>query len=307
MDQNVTNLIVPSGTRVYKFSVFQDRIPCQCHHSIPFPSFHPISFSALHRVPTSDIYKHEHHQLNNLVLPLQILNLKMSGARNTHWCYQCLEPVRLQGRNPICPYCSGGFVQELNEDSGPFHGDEASDYGFLNPFPNPRNRIMDTFAELIRQRMSERNPNFFEFFNGVPMDSNASNILMGTGLEDLIEQLISNNGRQGPPPATQSAIDSLPVIRITNRHLQMESHCPICQDKFDLGCEARMMPCHHIYHSGCIVPWLLEHNSCPVCRLELPAQGTDVISNSSSSSRNTQDNDPSDGRRNPLSFLWPFH
>ncbi|XP_023745824.1 probable E3 ubiquitin-protein ligase RHC1A [Lactuca sativa] len=246
----------------------------------------------------------------------------MSGARNTHWCYQCLEPVRLQGRNPICPYCSGGFVQELNEDFRPFHGHEASDYGFLNPFPNPRNRIMDSgfmdpfpnprnrimdaFAELIRQRVSERNPNLFEFFNGVPVDPNANNILMGTGLEDLIEQLIANNGRQGPPPATQSAIDSLPVIRITNRHLQMESHCPICQDKFDLGCEARMMPCHHIYHSGCIVPWLLEHNSCPVCRLELPPQGTGNISNNSSNSRNTQDNDQSDGRMNPLSFLWPF-
>ncbi|KAI3509387.1 hypothetical protein L1887_24622 [Cichorium endivia] len=237
----------------------------------------------------------------------------MSGHGNTHWCYQCLERVRLRGDNPICPYCHGGFVQELNDNFGPFHGfmdpfpnprNRIMDSGFMEPFPNPRNRIMDAFAEIITQRMAERNPSFaFEFFNGVPAGSRHSNvgsIFTGTALEDLIEQLIANDGSHGPPPATQSAIDSLPFIRITNRHLNMESHCPVCQDKFDLGSEARMMPCNHIYHSGCIVPWLLEHNSCPVCRLELPPQGSSTSRNSNSNSEHSETG------RNPLSFLWPF-
>ncbi|CAL9076827.1 unnamed protein product [Musa acuminata var. zebrina] len=34
----------------------------------------------------------------------------------------------------------------------------------------------------------------------------------------------------------------------------------------------------HIYHAGCILPWLGIRNTCPVCRHELPTQDDDLIS-----------------------------
>jgi E3 ubiquitin-protein ligase RNF115/126 len=211
--------------------------------------------------------------------------------------------------------------------------------------------LMEAFSDFMRQRMADRshnhdirsrsdsvpghNPGFgpllifggqvpfrlsgnggFEaLFSGAPgvafARGNAGDYFIGPGLEELFEQLSANDQR-GPPPATRSSIDAMPTIKITQKHLRSDSHCPVCKDKFELGSEARQMPCDHLYHSDCIVPWLVQHNSCPVCRQELPPQGSSSRhSYQSSSSRSRSSNysgreNSRGGRRNPLSYLWPF-
>jgi len=43
--------------------------------------------------------------------------------------------------------------------------------------------------------------------------------------------------------------------------------CSICLDK--LTSNVIKLKCNHIYHKGCIMPWLKESNSCPLCREEI--------------------------------------
>ena len=105
---------------------------------------------------------------------------------------------------------------------------------------------------------------------------NFSRFLVGPSLEALFEQLLLQNNRQGPAPAPRSAIDSMPVVKISRRHLNDDPQCPVCTDKFELGAEAREMPCKHLYHTDCIIPWLVQHNSCPVCRHPLPSQQSGI-------------------------------
>ena len=45
--------------------------------------------------------------------------------------------------------------------------------------------------------------------------------------------------------------------------------CPICCEEYEKGDDiawSKNEDCVHAYHTDCIVPWLLEHSDCPMCR-----------------------------------------
>lgn len=111
----------------------------------------------------------------------------------------------------------------------------------------------------------------------MPNSLNFGDYFIGPGLEQLIQQLAENDpNRYGTPPASKSAVEALPFIKISKELLASDSsQCAVCKDTFELGEEAKQMPCKHIYHSDCILPWLELHNSCPVCRYELPTDDPD--------------------------------
>ena len=51
--------------------------------------------------------------------------------------------------------------------------------------------------------------------------------------------------------------------------------CSICHDEFAEGARVVELPCSHCFHSGCLKPWLETHNTCPICRIELPQDSED--------------------------------
>ncbi|KAL4690530.1 E3 ubiquitin-protein ligase RNF181 isoform X2 [Rhinopithecus roxellana] len=71
-----------------------------------------------------------------------------------------------------------------------------------------------------------------------------------------------------PPPAAKNVVENLP--RTVIRGSQAELKCPVCLLEFEEEETAIEMPCHHLFHSSCILPWLNKTNSCPLCRHELP-------------------------------------
>lgn len=109
------------------------------------------------------------------------------------------------------------------------------------------------------------------------LPSDFGDYFIGPGLEQLIQQLAENDpNRYGTPPASKSAVEKLPDIKINEEMLASDSsQCAVCKDSFELQEEAKQMPCKHIYHKDCILPWLELHNSCPVCRYELPTDDPD--------------------------------
>ncbi|KAI4305736.1 hypothetical protein L6164_029084 [Bauhinia variegata] len=49
------------------------------------------------------------------------------------------------------------------------------------------------------------------------------------------------------------------------------SCCSICLDKFcDRTSEVVGTPCSHVFYRDCILRWLKDHSSCPMCRYQVP-------------------------------------
>ncbi|XP_031286036.1 E3 ubiquitin-protein ligase RING1-like, partial [Pistacia vera] len=130
---------------------------------------------------------------------------------------------------------------------------------FDNPTRPPR---PVTMPELEPRDNNNNNNNDNINYADVEMDS----------MHQIIEEMTQND-RPGPPPAARAVIDALPRVRISEYHL-MQS-CPVCKEEFEVEGEVRELPCKHLYHSECIIPWLRLHNTCPVCRYEVKDRDED--------------------------------
>ncbi|CAN6696004.1 unnamed protein product [Malus baccata var. baccata] len=221
----------------------------------------------------------------------------------SYWCYRCARFVRVFALDSalLCPHCETGFLEEVETMPQPLlqpnhlrrrfpssHRHEEERGQNQTPTSRRVRRASGNRSSLfnpvivLRGTEADTESNTFELYyndaagSGLrPVPPTMSELLMGSGFDRLLEQLsqieINGLGRPENPPASKSAVESMPVIQIAETHVGSDSHCAVCKEAFELGSEAREMPCKHIYHPDCILPWLSMRNSCPVCRHELPA------------------------------------
>ncbi|KAL8531430.1 hypothetical protein ACS0TY_008141 [Phlomoides rotata] len=209
----------------------------------------------------------------------------------SYWCYQCTRTVIVASEEAVvCPHCHGGFIQLVDPtDFSPApprrFGRRRRDGTSFNPLIVLRNNPESETppgGDGVSRRSYEL---YYDDGSGSglrPLPSSMSESLLGSGFEMMLDRLsqigFSLWARPENLPASKHAIASLPTVQIVHSHVESDSTCAVCTDAFTLGSEAREMPCKHIYHSDCIFPWLNLHNSCPVCRHELPSDESDGVS-----------------------------
>ncbi|XP_042471290.1 E3 ubiquitin-protein ligase SIRP1-like [Zingiber officinale] len=133
---------------------------------------------------------------------------------------------------------------------------------------------------------------------------------VGSALDVLLYHLAENDpNRYGTPPAKKEAVDALPTVKI-----EKALGCSVCLDDFEIGMDAKEMPCKHRFHSDCILPWLELHSSCPVCRAQLPVDESKVSNASSNGTAmevsdgggGDERGDRGDDNRLWVPVSWPF-
>ncbi|KAK6146586.1 hypothetical protein DH2020_020455 [Rehmannia glutinosa] len=242
------------------------------------------------------------------------------GGPQMYFCHQCEHTVSITpslAGDILCPSCNSGFVEEYQNPNpnpsipDPFFPDPLSLFlsQFLLPStnPNPVSRSVpagespfgtdafDPVSYLLNLLANRRASGVdYQFViedhpsaSGFSLPANIGDYFVGPGFEQLIQQLAENDpNRYGTPPASKSAVEALPSINVDEALLKSElAQCAVCKDDFELGTVVKQMPCKHVYHQDCILPWLELHNSCPVCRYELPTDDPDYENSGNSGRR----------------------
>lgn len=118
------------------------------------------------------------------------------------------------------------------------------------------------------------------------------------GLDTVITQLLNNLDASGPPPMPAEDIEKLPTVEVTETETSKNLQCTVCMEDFALKESVRQLPCGHLYHNDCIVPWLEMHRTCPICRkLFEVKEGSDTQSTPSSSQSRSNPSSSTPGGR----------
>ena len=206
-----------------------------------------------------------------------------------YWCHLCKKEFShiYENDDIKCTFCGKTFCEIIeNEDTSnsshpinfePFILNNSNSQNNLNNSQNEnggnhRHNInsLNRRAENLRNRANhivELLTNYIFIQNN---NDNIDNIISHIMLHDT--------NKYGNPPAAKKAIENLKKYKINEEKIKefgFENSCAVCKDEFNIGEECLSMPCNHNFHKDCIIPWLNERNSCPICRYELPTDDKD--------------------------------
>ncbi|XP_026105196.1 RING finger protein 150-like [Carassius auratus] len=72
--------------------------------------------------------------------------------------------------------------------------------------------------------------------------------------------------------AAKKAISKLQVRTIRKGDKETESdfdNCAVCIKDYKPNDVVRILPCRHVFHKNCVDPWLQDHRTCPMCKMNI--------------------------------------
>ena len=96
--------------------------------------------------------------------------------------------------------------------------------------------------------------------------------LCGSAVIGLITVIFRrrNQRRERQRRMSVSSLNEIPTRNFVEGDEENYDICCVCQEKFQIGDELRILPCEHVYHTKCVDQWLVENQRiCPQCRKEV--------------------------------------
>ncbi|TWW65644.1 E3 ubiquitin-protein ligase RNF115 [Takifugu flavidus] len=228
------------------------------------------------------------------------------------FCYCCKGETTPKLPDLVCPRCESGFIEEVTEDtSSSSQASEELDtlyelwqmlfveHSLLSrppasseldsnenqpesagPRPSPASAGAAESGEALSspERETSSRPEQRPAVEGSSMLQYGDYVWSQGSLDAVVTELLEQLENTGPPPAEKEMISLLPTVCISQEQTECRLGCPVCCEEYSSGEFVRKLPCLHYFHSGCIVPWLELHDTCPVCRKSLNGVDNSLLS-----------------------------
>eukprot|EP01079_Euglenida_sp_SAG-EU17-18_P001224 gene1224-2697_t len=222
----------------------------------------------------------------------------VSGNYFCHECQAALQQVQETDDGYLtCPACAQPFVEIVEADdppntstlsTSPISNDQAvPPQGFPHHVFVQAGAAGQIYGAHVTPAAAGAPPtadplaHVYQLFSGgqvnFGINQHVGEAVGDGGLNALIANLFDNfSGPVGNPPAAQDAVASLLEVQVQEGHAALNTPgCSVCMEEFCVGDTLMQMPCEHLFHRPCLLPWLHSHNSCPSCRHELPTNDPD--------------------------------
>ena len=194
-------------------------------------------------------------------------NFKKISSTKKYYCYNCkkkFNKIFIENCSIECIYCHSQICEEIlsSYENDTLPPDKFTPFSTSNePEPtilrltDPNNPLVQLISELINSEYE--NPE----------------------IENILNYVMNNDeNKYGSPPAAKSEINKLKKYILSEEKLNKlgcENTCSVCKEDFVIGSKMMDLPCKHYFHEECLMPWLNQHDSCPICRFELKTDDPD--------------------------------
>lgn len=176
-----------------------------------------------------------------------------SGERERYYCHSCHRVFGLGSvQNPqdyYCPHCQSTFLEEIGGSD-----QIAVRHRNHGPLTTDQSRRITSATAMLRLLEAQ-----------LREELETLQIAFAAASARMSEDAARNKQRQ----LTKLMKSRLRTTTVTLDMACSQPSCPICSEDFVLSNEALRMPCSHIFHDSCVMPWLEMKQNCPICRAEL--------------------------------------
>eukprot|EP00038_Savillea_parva_P008881 m.179782 g.179782 ORF g.179782 m.179782 type:complete len:210 (+) comp14855_c0_seq1:72-701(+) len=200
----------------------------------------------------------------------------MADDEKRIYCHACEQTASVPTGELKCPHCNDDFIEELEaqqEDAAPL-GDDADDLMQLmqqNPLLMLLSRLFQLRTQVAgSEREHDELSQLISQFQLIAADGIASNL--GDYADDrrygeLLQSLFQQDGVQ-LEPTPEAIIEQLQssVTKMSESAVDAGSPCSVCQASIQPDDNVLALGCSHPFHPECLVPWLKQASTCPLCR-----------------------------------------